>query len=288
MGVPYEGVSRQKMQKNPIKDINSTLQNTGLWSDDSSLTLCLARSLSRGFDLDDLASRFIRWLDQGYMTPEGKAFGIGRTTYIAINNLKKGLSPLDSGLKDEHSNGNGSLMRVLPLAYYTCHMDKNSRFDMAGKVSAITHAHPRSIIACCIYVQMAAELFMGKEKNEAYSNMKETIKRHFRGDSQIPYFSRILYDDISGLSRQDISSGGYVVHTLEASLWCLLKCGSYSETVMEAVNLGQDTDTTAAVAGGLAGTCYGLSSIPKNWISWLAKKEYIMEISQTFCNSLNL
>jgi len=284
LGVPFEGVPRQDMDQNPLKDMP---RDSGIWSDDSSLTLCLAESLTSGFDLDDIACKFIMWLDKGYMTPIGKAFGIGRATYASINNLKQGKSPSDSGLKDEYSNGNGSLMRILPVAFYTSKLYIDKRFDITSRVSAITHAHPRSIIACCIYVQMATELFAGRDKREAYSNTQEIIKEYFKGHDQLAHFSRIIFSDISQGGREDISSGGYVIDTLESSLWCPLNNNSYRDTGLEAVNLGQDTDTTAAAAGGLAGTLYGIKSIPQNWIDSLAKKDDIITIADQFYNSLH-
>ena len=285
MGVPYEGFAREAMDREPLDEENF-LKNPGLWSDDSSLSLCLAKSLTGGFDLDDIARRFLMWLDEGYMTPEGEAFGIGRTTYISLENLKKGVSPTKSGLKDEYSNGNGSLMRILPAAFYTCSMDTGKKFDIVSKISSITHGHPRSIIACCIYVETAAGILSGKGKIETYHDMKNTVKDFFKGHSQLSYFTRVLDGDIFNLGKGQIRAGGYVIDTLEASLWCFLNRGSYGQTVLEAVNLGQDTDTTAAAAGGLAGTFYGISSVPKEWIDWLAKKDEILKIANDFHNSL--
>lgn len=285
LGFPFEGVPRNSMDISPAGKI-ADMPDPGLWSDDSSLTLCLAQSLTTGFDLDDIASKFMMWLYEGYMTPQGRAFGIGKTTHISINNLKKGISPLNSGLKDAYSNGNGSLMRILPLAYYTANLERCKRFDLTAKVSAITHAHPRSVLACCMYVQMAVHLLQKKDCKKAYADMQKAIKTHFKGHSQLAHFSRILHGNIGDLERKDIRSGGYVVDTLEASLWCLVSTSDYKDAIIKAIGLGYDTDTTAAVAGGLAGTCYGLSAIPKKWINGLAKNDAIITTAEEFYQSL--
>ncbi|MCG9480151.1 MAG: ADP-ribosylglycohydrolase family protein [Actinomycetia bacterium] len=283
LGVPFEGRSREEMH-NLGKNIEKSYR--GLWSDDSSLTLCLAQSLCEGFDLSDLAQRFIRWLDEGYMTPQGSAFGIGRTTYMAINNLKKGAGLKHCGLTDEYSNGNGSLMRILPMAFYCFNMDEQERFDLVSRVSALTHAHPRSVLACCVYTQLATELISQQDKGIAYRKMKKVIKKYFSGDSQLPYFKSILESDISTLDREDIGAGGYVVESLEASIWCFLRHTDYTDTVMEAIRLGQDADTTAAEAGGLAGMFYGVDSIPGKWQEGLARKEDILDIANNLWKSL--
>lgn len=121
LGLPVQFVSREKIKKNPIKDMvgfGTFNLPAGTWSDDTSLTLCLLESLCDGFDLNDIKEKFIKWFDEGYLTPFGEAFDIGRTTYEAILRLKSGIKPSDAGLGDELSNGNGSLMRILPLVFY--------------------------------------------------------------------------------------------------------------------------------------------------------------------------
>jgi len=283
LGVPYEGFSRKQMARYQKISIE---KSPGIWSDDSSLTLCLAQSLTGGFNLKNIADKFVAWLEDGYLTPQGTAFGIGKTTRMAINNLKRGKDPQHSGLTGEDSNGNGSLMRILPLAYYCYHMEISKRLDTTGKVSAITHAHQRSVIACCIYIQLAVEILSGKNLIEAYRNMQKAIASYFAGDEQLPYYDRILNDDLSKVSRDNIFSGGYVVESLEASIWCLLNNSSYQDTVLEAIYLGHDTDTTAAQAGGLAGTYYGLGAIPPHWIKSLSKKEDVVQIAENLWESI--
>jgi ADP-ribosylglycohydrolase len=156
---------------------------------------------------------------------------------------------------------------------------------MVHEVSAITHAHPRSLLACGMYVQTALSLLEGGTPADAVEKMKASVMRHYGADfkPELTHFSRILehgVNDFAALPEDDIHSGGYVVQTLEAALWCLLNAGSYAETVLKAANLGGDTDTTAAVAGGLAGIRYGFASIPKPWVEVIAKKTEIEDLAR--------
>ncbi len=287
LGLPVEGVPREVLRRVPVKDMGYKEGyrdiTAGWWSDDSSLSICLAESLSTGFNIQDIANRFLRWLFEGYWTPKEKAFGIGYTTARAIERIRSGTKPEEAGGKDEYSNGNGSLMRILPLAFYLENYNTAERFDKIHRVSSITHAHPRSHIACGIYIQFALYLLKGYDPKASYSKMKETILNYYRFNpyrNEMRHFSRILVDDISIFSEEEIYSSGYVVDTLEASLFCFLKCDSYENAVLKAVNLGGDTDTTGAVTGGLAGIYYGFSNIPERWVESIARKDEIILLAE--------
>jgi ADP-ribosyl-[dinitrogen reductase] hydrolase len=313
LGLPVQFASRKERKIKPVAGMSgygAFDEPPGTWSDDSSLTFCLAESLCRGYDLNDIAERFVKWRFQGYWTPFGDAFDIGATTDSAVKRLKAGSSPLRSGDTAEECNGNGSLMRILPVAFAARNLEPQARFRMVDEVSAITHAHPRSLIACGIYVQTALCILGGKAPGDAVREMKNPVKRYYgakpgarNGEAdpgsgpspardfrpELPHFTRILEKDaeaFAALPEDDIRSGGYVVHTLEAALWCLLNACSYTETVLKAVNLGGDTDTTAAVAGGLAGLCYGFGSIPKLWVEAIAKKQEIEDLARRLHGSL--
>ncbi|MEM2970710.1 MAG: ADP-ribosylglycohydrolase family protein, partial [Candidatus Bathyarchaeia archaeon] len=186
--------------------------------------------------------------------------------------------------------GNGSLMRILPLAFYTEKMSLAEQFELTHQVSSITHRHLRSQMACGLYVQMAINLLRGQSKKNAYEEMKNTVLEYYSRlpyNQELPNFARILESDISKLSEDSIKSGGYVVDTLEASIWAFLNNHSYKETVLAAVNLGGDTDTTGAVAGGLAGLYYGYESIPEKWIDRLARKDDIIKLAEKFFRKLS-
>jgi ADP-ribosylglycohydrolase len=287
LGVPVEFKSRDELKRDPVTDMigNGTHhQPPGTWSDDSSLTFCLAESLCHAIDLHDLAERFCRWNDDGYWAPYGSVFDIGITTREAIFRLKHGIEPIEAGGNDENSNGNGSLMRILPLAYVVRNWKSpDQKYTLTHNVSALTHAHPRSQMACAIYIDMVLHLLQGASPRVAYEAVKRDIPAYYQQkpySHEFPHFSAILQDNIAEYQEAEIQSSGYVVHTLEASFWCLLNSSSYAETILKAVNLGGDTDTTGAVAGGLAGIYYGAGKIPTSWLEQIARKDDIVNLAR--------
>jgi ADP-ribosylglycohydrolase len=295
LGVPVEFIGRGVLQQKPVTGMwayGTHRQPAGTWSDDSSLTFCLAESLCKGYDLQDMANRFVNWWEHNYWTPHGKVFDIGIATNEAIQRLANGNSPLLSGNSSENSNGNGSLMRILPLAFYVKNMPIEKRFELVSEVSSITHAHIRSVLSCFIYIEMALQLMAGTEKFEAFDNtgkiINDFLKEHpITAQVELDKFHRILLNPVSNYEIKpvyeyeevEINSSGYVLHSLEASFWCLLKCNSYAETVLKAVNMGSDTDTTAAIAGGLAGLLYGYEAIPAEWVKVLVRKDDIEDLA---------
>jgi ADP-ribosyl-[dinitrogen reductase] hydrolase len=293
LGVPVEFKSREYLKINPISDmIGYGTYNLppGTFSDDSSLTFCLAEGLSSEFDLKNIANLFAQWRYNGFWTPYGEVFDIGNTTSKAIANFNRGIGINAIGLTDEFSNGNGSLMRISPLLFYIYDKEINERFELTNQISSLTHAHIISVIACFYYLEFARLILLGKEKFEAYNTLSEEIINFLRNqnfqDKEINVFSRLLNGNIHELFEEEIKSSGYVIHTLEASIWCIMNTNDYSEAVIKAVNLGSDTDTTAAVTGGLAGLIYGFNSIPKKWIDLLAKSEEIEDLSKRFNNRI--
>ncbi len=293
LGLPVEFEPREVLKAKPVTDMigyGTYNMPPGTWSDDSSLTLCLVDSLCNGFNLEDIAEKFIKWFTQGYWTPYGKVFDVGNTTRIAINNLIKGVSPDEAGPRDERSNGNGSLMRILPLAFYVKEFDLDKQFEIIHKVSSITHGHPKSKIACGYYVQFIIQLLKDKEPKEAYNRTNKIILDYYSFEpfkSELKYYNRILNSDISKLSEEDINSSGYVVSSLEASLWCFLNSSNYKECVLKAVNLGNDTDTIGAITGGLAGVFFGFKDIPEKGLKLLARYEDIYNIIEKFVKRIN-
>lgn len=287
LGVPVEFKPRAYLKEHPVtnmQEFGTYNQPKGTWSDDTSLTLCLAESIIEGLDLQKLANKFVAWKNDNYWTPHGWVFDIGIGTRIAIERLEKGEKPELAGGFDEMDNGNGSLMRILPLIHFTKDLSIEHRFEWAKKVSSLTHAHIRSVLACFYYLEFAKKIIEGKDKWQAYANLQIEFLNYIESIKinplEIQKFSRLLFDDISKENEDNIESSGYVIHTLEASIWCLLTTNSYSEAVLKAVNLGKDTDTTGAVTGGLAGLIYGVDSIPKEWLKTLARKEDIINLSK--------
>jgi ADP-ribosylglycohydrolase len=294
LGVPVEFKSRETLKSFPVTDMQefgSWNQPKGTWSDDGSLTLCLAESLTKGYDLEKIGESFVKWVKYGHWTAHGRLFDIGGTTRHSIARLIKGESARFSGNIFEEDNGNGSLMRILPLAFYLKdEEDIETLYRTVKEVSSITHGHFRSVFACFVYVVFAIELIKGKNKEEAYTHTQK-VTLNFAEDQgfnskEIQLFDRILKNDISAYSEAEISSGGYVLHSLEASLWCFLNSENYSEAVLKAVNLGEDTDTTAAITGGIAGIYYGFENIPEQWVSQLMRKKDIEKLCITLENKL--
>jgi ADP-ribosyl-[dinitrogen reductase] hydrolase len=291
LGVPVEFKPREYLNSAPVRGITgygSWNQPPGTWSDDSSLAFCLAESLTKGYNLDDIAQNFINWLQNGFWGAHYKVFDVGGATRHAISRLIKGTSPQLSGGIMEDDNGNGSLMRILPLLFYIKDLPIEERYVKVKEVSSITHGHFRSVFACLIYMELALELLNGCDVNKAYANMRKTVweftKTKEFNENELNLFSSILKDDLKNLKEPTIHSGGYVLHTLEASIWCLLNTDNYADAVLKAVNLGGDTDTTGCVTGGLAGLLYGFEDIPTVWIEAIARKNDI----ESLCERLSL
>lgn len=291
LGVPVEFKDRAYLKRFPVtemQEFGSHNQPKGTWSDDSSLTLCLAEELTKGYGLEMIGQSFVKWVKYGHWTARGRLFDIGGTTREAITRLIKGESARFSGNIFEEDNGNGSLMRILPLAFYLKHVEDIEKiYQTVKEVSTITHGHFRSVFACFIYVIFAIQLIKGKNKAEAYTHTQNVVleysEKQWFSLSEIDLFHRVLKNDISGYSEEEIRGSSYVLHSLEASLWCFLNSESYSEAVLKAINLGEDTDTTGAITGGLAGIYYGFENIPQKWIADLVRKEDIEKL----CEKLN-
>lgn len=293
LGVPVEFRSREELKIRPVNTMRgygSWNQPPGTWSDDSSLAFCLAESLTKGYNLDDIAANFVKWMQHGYWGAHHKVFDIGGTTRLSIGRLTKGLSPLMSGADMEEDNGNGSLMRILPLLFFIKDLPIGERYEKTKEVSAITHAHFRSAFSCFIYLELALHLLNGFNIVDAYFKMKNDVlsfadQRGFN-KYEIDKFKRILHTGINNETESAIHSSGYVLHTLEASIWCLLNTDNYAGAVLKAVNLGGDTDTTGCVTGGLAGLLYGYDDILNTWKETIVRKDDILNLCERLYNQL--
>lgn len=287
LGVPVEFYDREDLKRNPVIEMQgygTHNQPEGTFSDDSSLTFCLAEALTEGFDLKTIAHNFIKWYSQGFWTARGQVFDIGNATRHAIYRLTEGVNPEQAGGRSSKDNGNGSLMRISPLLFYIKDKPINERYAITRQVSSITHGHVRSIIACFYFLEFARLLLLNKNKFEAYRELKSMIPVFLNSSSidseEIHLFNRLLTENIYELEEDEIYSSGYVIHTLEASIWCILRTSSYKDAVLLAVNLGDDSDTTGEVVGGLAGILYGLKSIPEEWLSKLARRNDIENLAE--------
>lgn len=291
IGVPVEFQSRKELEENPVEDIRgfgTHHQPPGTWSDDSSLTFCLADSLCNGFDLRQIANEFIAWKLHAKWTAHDEVFDIGIQTAKSIDELIRIREDNWSDLEflkyetDEFTNGNGSLMRILPLYQLLKEAGVEKGFETIWAVSALTHGHIRAAIACLIYLVLIDELINDEEKENAYLNTRKRVTKFFIerkiASREIKNFNRIIKYDIQDLESNEIKSSGYVIDSLEASIWCFLKSDNYKDCILKAVNLGEDTDTTGAISGGLAGIYYEYESFPKKWCEGLIMKKQIEEL----------
>jgi len=290
LGVPVEFKSRDQLDANPVRDMRgygAHHQPAGTWSDDTSLTLCLAESLIGGFNLQDQARKFVAWLYEGYWTPRGEVFDAGVTTLNAIGRLRGGVEPILAGGTHVHTNGNGSLMRVLPLGLYFANAPRPKRIAAAMTCSMLTHAHPRSQCVCALFVEVATGLVRGVPMLDALAESQDhvgkAIEREYPAERLA--FTRTLDRALANYPRYEIFGSGYVIQSLDAALWCCLNTEIYTDAVLTAVNLGQDTDTTAAIAGGLAGLMYGESAMPSGWREQLARLDDIYNLCDRFADA---
>lgn len=294
VGVPFEFSSSEKMLKNPATDMvgfGTYSQPKGTWSDDSSLTFCLGESLLKGFDLADISRRFIAWKQDGHWTAHGDVFDIGITTAKSINRLREMLEQgnragLDGLIHEgtDHDNGNGSLMRILPLLFYIKGKELDEQWEIIKLVSALTHRHIRAAMCCLIYLKMAEFLLDGIDKEKAYKSTQKLILDFWRkidfSELEQDVLRKIIFSDIRNVPEEDIRSGGYVIESIEAAFWCFMKEDSYQSIILRAVNFGHDTDTTAAISGGLAGLYYGTKGIPEHWVSSLVRLDDILALGK--------
>ena len=231
--------------------------------------------------------KFQKWVFNGDYTPYKEIFDIGIATRTAIINYGKGVAPLECGGKSEYDNGNGSLMRILPVALrYNKQLFSNEidGADIVFNVSALTHAHARSKVGCLFYSKIVADIMNNPNMTKfaiveksllACKEYLESVCDIYLKNELESYFRLWNLQEFYCLDEEQIKSSGYVVHTLEAAIWCFLNTDNYKDCVLKAVNLGDDTDTVGAVAGGLAGLYYGYNEIPKEWIDIIPKKDWI-------------
>jgi len=302
LGVPVEFSSREILEDNPIEDMEeygTHNQPKGTWSDDTSMVLAtidgIINSQKSSIDYKKLITNFLNWKQKGEFTPFGKVFDIGNSTSYALSVYQQRIydnktNDVICGTGDINSNGNGSLMRILPISLYLYYLGidygDNDFFEIIKIVSSMTHSHIYSILGCFIYTIYLIELIKEQDKVIAYKNMQNILQNICDKNNNLidikNVYSRIVYKDISKLKKKEIKSSGYVVDSLEAAMWSVLTSNSFEESVLKAVNLGEDTDTIGALVGGLAGIIYGYDSIPQKWIDVLQNKQYLDNIIDSF------
>ena len=293
LGCPVQFEDREEVAEHPVTGMrgHGTFDMpAGSWTDDSSLTLALLDSLCEkgGPDLDHIMGNFVAWLDEGKFTPYGYAYDIGMGTMNAIHAYQDLKDPSLCGGRQEWDNGNGSLMRIMPACLYCCvkDLEEEEAVYLIGTIGSLTHAHTRANIACVLYWFMVREILNGT--GSLTERMQAGLDRGFTFFGKKPGFRKELehYYPLMNLRafarvmEEEISSSGYVVDTLEAVVWSLITTDSFRKVLLKAVNLGKDTDTIGAIAGGLAALYYGYDAIPPEWIDELQRKEWIAELCE--------
>jgi ADP-ribosyl-[dinitrogen reductase] hydrolase len=245
----------------------------GQWTDDTSMALCLAISLvtRRGFDPVDQMSRYRDWYQNGYLSSTGICFDIGNTVRIALERYMRTGDPF-SGSTDPYSAGNGSLMRLapVPMFYFS---DRKQAIHFAGESSRTTHGARECVEACQLFAEML------------YSALSSRSKDDILFHTTVSLTAAKIRDIASGTYRQksadQIQGTGYVIKSLEAALWCFYQTDTFETAILQAANLGDDADTTAAICGQIAGAYYGESDIPVKWLDHLWMRDEITDLADS-------
>lgn len=288
LGVPVEFGGRAERDRDPVRGLRgygTHLQPVGAWSDDGSLAMAHAAAfIDHGWDPRRHLEAFVAWQEHGRYTAHGVAFDIGNATRAALERFKRGQPLSEVGGRRERDNGNGSLMRILPVSCWWVGAPVDAMLDAVGEASALTHAHARSRLACAWHALIVEGLLSRRSLRGILADGGRVLAGRIPA-AERPHFSSLLDGSCVDLPRAAVPSDGHVVSTLLAACWCLERHEGYAEAVLEAVNLGDDTDTTAAVTGGLAGLRCGLTGIPRAWISCLPRGAALLDLAERFADA---
>ncbi len=292
MGVPLEFKKREELIKNPVTEMmgHGTYDiDKGNWSDDTSMVLATIDSILSCHEInyEDMMKKFCDWINYGKYTSSGVCFDIGITTKESLlKYYAHKINPIDCGGRSINNNGNGSVMRMLPIALYTYYEDivDDRLLDIIRGASSLTHGHEYSIMGCYIYVKYVHFLLAGYNKFKAYEMVKNLNYYKFSENARRAY-KRFLTTDIYKLDLDYIRSSGYIVDTLEAVIWIFLNTSSFTSSIIGAINLGDDTDTVAALTGSLAGLVYGIND---EWLEQIKNKEFLKSLAVRFDEELRL
>ncbi|SEG24888.1 ADP-ribosylglycohydrolase [Eubacterium ruminantium] len=303
LGCPVQFMSREKIANRPqgpvtgMESYGTYNMPEGTWTDDSSMTLATLSSIIDKGEANpvDIMTQFLKWEFEGEYTPFGEAFDEGNTCSTAIYRFRKVPDIKTCGCTGERSNGNGSLMRIMPACLY--YYDKQQKTGISNEevikgihtIGGLTHNHIRSLICCGIYFFMVKNIVDGCKKNKnpelgalLQAGIDEGLKmygKNIENLTELAYMNRLFHlYEFKDTPAEKIRTTGYVIDTIEAAVWCLITSDSFRECLLKAVNLGDDTDTVGAIAGGLAGLYYGYKEIPDEWLSVIQRREWIEEL----------
>lgn len=278
-GVPMEFMERDTFRVKDLIGYGCWDVPAGTWSDDSAMTLITIEHLINDTSLADLKRAYCNWAFRGYWTYNDEpSFDVGLTIAEVLNRWENN-GVFELAKTEEQSNGNGALMRILPIALYSYKRSIEDRY--VKDYATLTHGHIRSTLCCMHYTYVVHSLMDGLSIQDSLKQANEQLIPKFKDyPEELKHFERIF--NIHSLTRDDIKSNGYVIHTLEAVYWSILNSESYFETISNAVHLGNDTDTIAAIAGGLVGIYYDELNIPDDWMGFIPKREEIDTLLDRF------
>lgn len=292
MGVPHEFTTPEQVKNRNLENMTgygTYHQPPGTWSDDTSMTLATMDSLTRGVNYEDVMNKFTDWITLAKYTPHGEVFDYGNTTYKALMRYPL-YNPLECGLSWVRDNGNGSLMRILPVSYYCYYkqLTTKEQIHLIDDFSSLTHAHPISKASCNIYNFIIQEILHDKE--EGKHSLSWLIEEGLQTSEdyypvrKYPFFnhlySELLSEDVCGGSK------GYVLDSLETAIHTSYHTQTYEQSIIETISYGKDTDTNAMITGGITGLYYGLEHIPSRWLNKLVKLEEISHLCDEYYKSL--
>ena len=247
----------------------------GQWTDDTSMALCLAESLTEkgGFNPSDQLTRYVKWYREGYLSSTGSCFDIGQTIYRALLSYRKTGKPYWETTNPQTA-GNGSIMRLAPIPMYY-HDDARKAVEMSGQSSRTTHPLQVTIDACEYFGGLIWGAINGVEKNALLSDHWSPVDEYWELKKESTELEEVFSGSFKSKEPPEIQGIGYVVKSLEAALWAFNKTSNFREGLLMAVNLGGDADTTGAVYGQIAGAFYGKDKIPENWRTQIAMSDFI-------------
>ena len=292
IGLPFEFETKEEIDGKIFDFIGFGTYNqpVGTWSDDTSMTLYTMKSIidKKEISIKNISDLFLKWSDEDYLTATDECFDVGLTTSKALTRYACGIIP--SGINDFQSNGNGSLMRILPISLYCYYKNItiSETFKIIKEVSSITHAHPISILGCFLYTNVIFNILDKKDKYNCLDfNFIEYIPNDYA--NYIDDYEKIINNLFLDKKYEDLSSSGYVVDTLEVVLWNFYNNNNVEDCILKTANLGGDTDTNAAIAGSLSGLYYGLKeqAINKEWQNKVLKLNLILELIDKFIVELS-
>lgn len=285
LGVPYEFrmaeelPSYKEIEMVPPKGFQKTYKNVeaGTWSDDGAQALCLMDSLLKenGFSLEDYAAFLLAWYEEGRWAVDEVVFDVGNQTGYALQAYKRGMPPEECGMLIPEGKGNGALMRTLPLALWHAYQKNSSDLQLvedAHRQCLITHGHICNQVCGALYCLTAWFLLEGLDAHGAIEKALRRLREIYR---KMPEYEKELEWSLRPNGVWEGAGSGYVVDCLRSAFMILERAANYEDAVKQAVLLGDDTDTTACVTGGLAGILYSVSDIPKRWMDMLRERERV-------------